>query len=100
MRAGSDNSRMFGFRADHKARNVLNKEQRRRVTIAVFDKIRRFFSRFGVNDAAEFRRFAGFAFHHSAMIGDDADVPASNPRRPANHFLRVVGLKLVELAFV
>ena len=35
---------------------------RRSVTVAVFDKIRRLFGTFGVDDAAEFRRFRRFSF--------------------------------------
>ena len=41
------------------------------MTIAVFDKIRRFFRAFRIDDSAEFWRFA-FLRDHSAMIGDNS----------------------------
>ena len=69
------------------------------MTIAVFDKIRSFFRRFRVNNAAEFRRFAVFASPFR-VIGDDSDLNSANPRRAANHFFGVIGLKFVEFAVV
>src|SRR5437870_1801060 len=100
MRARSDNAGMLRFRSNHEARNVLNEEKRRLMTIAGLYKVGDLFGRFCVNDTTEFWWAAAGCANHAAIVGDDADLYAAYARVTADHLFGVVGLKLVEISAV
>ena len=77
MRARSDDAGMLCFRSDHEARNILNKEERRLMTIAGLYEVGDLFGRFCVNDAAEFWWATTGRANHPAIVSDDADVYAA-----------------------
>src|SRR6185503_15923129 len=98
--AGANDAGMLGFRSDHKARHILNEEQRRVVAITGLDKVSDFFRRFGVNNAAELWRAAGGIAKHPARIRNYADLNSAHSRMTGNDFLRIVRLKLVEMSII
>ena len=99
-RTGTDDAAVLRLGTDHHARNILHKKQRRRMTVAVLNKIRCFLGGFGIHDATESRRCAGFPFCDAARICNNADQNTADPRRRADHFLCKISLKFVEFAFV
>src|SRR6185295_1921889 len=90
--------RVFGFGSNHETRHVLQKEERRFVTIAGLDEVSGFLGGIRVDDAAEFRARA--RAQEASLICNDADGYAFDAGIAGDHLLRVISLKLVKLACV
>ena len=82
----------------------MQKHQRNAVLVAVHDKARGFFRRFGINHAAKFHallvRAACQRLHMLFLIGHDSDGPASDARIAAQNRLSILGAIFIELAGV
>ena len=98
--AGPDDTGMLGFGAHHEARHVLNEQQRRRMAVAVLDKIRRLFGGFGINDPAEPRWCSGLPLGHAAGVCNNTDENSADPGRAADHLLCKIGLEFIDAASI
>jgi hypothetical protein len=96
-RAGTNNPRVLGLWSNHETRDILDKEQRRLVTVAGIDKVRDFLGRLCVNDAAETRRAASRNANHAAVVRDHANLNSANARVACDHLPGVISLKLIEM---
>ena len=101
--SGADDAAPFRVAADHEAVDVVQKDQRNQVLVAVHDEARGFFGALGVDDAAEFDAlFAGVAGLglRRFLVGDDADGDSADAGVAADEGAAVVGAVFVELAAV
>src|SRR3989441_3917027 len=102
--ARADDAAPFRLFADHKPIDVVQKNKRHQVLVAVEDEARGFRRRFRVDYAAELdallARTASHcrddALHVFLLVGDDADGPAADARVPAEHRLAVFGAVLLK----
>src|SRR5262249_43423831 len=104
FRAGADDAAPLGVLADHEAVDVVQKDKRNTVLVAVEDETRGFFGGFRVDDAAELDAFLiGMGRVGSDvlfLVGNDADSPAADARVAAEQSFAVFGAVFLELAAV
>src|ERR1035437_3096358 len=82
---------------------VVKKDERDQVLIAVHDEAGGFFSGLGIDDAAELDALVAFMvglLRVEFLVGDDAHGEASDTSVAANQGLAILGLVLVEAAFI
>src|SRR2546421_3557966 len=91
---------MFSLWSNHEAGHVLDKNERRLMTIASIDKVSNLLGRFSVDDAAKLWRSARQIAKHAACICDHANLNSTNTRMTRNNFFRIICLKLIEMSFV
>ena len=95
LRAAPNDAALFRVAPDHEAGYVLEKNDRQSGLIAIHDEPRGFVGAVGINDAAHLdARF--FRAHLMALIGDDPDRMAADPRIGGDERLAVVGLVFIE----
>ena len=98
--AGSNNSRVFCFRANHETRYVLQEKKRSLVSITGFDKVSDLFRGVCIDDPAELWRMALRTANQSTLICDYADRNAFDSCVAGYHLASVVCLELVQFARV
>src|SRR5882724_4318292 len=91
---------MFSFSADHKARDILNKQQRRSLAIAGLDEIRDLLCAFGIDNPTKSRGLSGRTANQTAIIRDDSNVNSANSAGTGDHLFGVIGLEFVQFATV
>src|SRR6266568_4584747 len=91
---------MLGLRADHEPGNVLNKEQRRLMSVTSLDEVSHLLSRLGIDDSPKSRRAAGRIAKHAARIRNHADLNPANARMAGDDLFRIIGLKLVKMTLI
>src|SRR5699024_2119107 len=83
---------LFAALADHKAGDILQKNERNLLLIAVHDKARRFIGRVRIDDSP-YLHLALLSFSYLALIGYNTDTPAihscktGNKRLPVSFFI-------------
>src|SRR5699024_5464713 len=90
---------LFAALADHKAGNILQKNDRNLLLIAVHDKSRRFIGRIRVDDSA-YLHLSLPGFGYLALIGYNTHTPAIHPGKTGNKRLPVSLFILSERIFI
>ena len=102
FRPGANDAAPFGVFANHEAVDVMEKNQRDAILVAVENKARGFFRGFGVNHAAKFHallvRAARKRLHVFLLIRDDSNGPASDARIAAEQRFAAFGAVFLEFA--
>src|SRR5258708_40001346 len=100
--ACADDSAPLRLFANHESVDVVQKNERHKILVAVHDKTRGLFRRFGIDYSAKLDApRAGRGVYGGDMllvVRDDADGPAANPGVAAHHGLAVFGAILLEFA--
>jgi len=91
---------MFGLRANHKARHILNKYQRGAVPAAGVNEISDFLGRFGVDNPTKFRGAAHRIAEHTACVGNDAYLNSADAGVAGNDLFRVISLEFIQVAII
>src|SRR5262245_21100258 len=91
---------MLRFGPDHESGHVLNKQERRPMTITSIDEIGDFLSRLRVNNSTEPRRAARGIAKHSTRIRNHANLNAADGGMAGNDLFRVVSLKLIQVSVI
>ena len=105
--AGANDARPLRILAHHEAVDVVQKDQRDQILIAIHDEAGRLLRALGIDDAADLNAFgAGCRAHGDGLIlvglliGDNADGVAADARIAAQNGAAEVRLVFVELAAV
>src|SRR6266481_5432229 len=102
--AGADDAAPLGVFADHEAVDVVQKNERDAVLVAVHDEAGGFFGGLGVDHAAEFDAFLvgvwGVGGDVFFLIGDDAHGPAAHAGIAAQQGFSIFGAIFLEFAAV
>src|SRR5699024_9859424 len=83
-----NNAALFAALADHKTGNILQKNDRNLLLIAVHDESRRFIGRIRIDDSA-YLHLALLGFSYLALIGYNTHTPAIHPGKTGNKRLPV-----------
>src|SRR5208337_825946 len=103
LRSRLDNAAPLGIASHHEAVDVVEKNERDQVLVAVHDEAGGFFGGLGVDDAAELDAFVAFVvslLRVELLVGNDADGEASDASVAADEGFAILGLVLVEAALV
>ena len=98
-----DDAAPLGIASHHEAIDVVKKNERDQALVAVHDKAGGFFGGLGVNNTAEFHALVAFVVslvRVEFLVGDDADGETSYASVATDQRRAVLGLVLVEAAFI
>src|SRR5688572_1301259 len=99
-RAGANDSGVLSIWSNHATGDVLYEQQRGLVSITRLDEVGDLLRRYGVDNSAKPLPPPAGRADHPAMIGDHSNLDSTNTSVTGDHLLRVVGLKLVQMATV
>src|SRR5580765_667356 len=99
-RTRANDAGMFSLSAHHESGHVLDKKQRRAMTIASLNKVSDLLGRFSVNDSAKLRRAARGIAKHAPRVCDHAHLNSAETRMTGDDLFRIVGLKLVKMPVI
>ena len=88
---------MLRLRADHEPRHVLHEEEWNPLAVGVLDEVRHLLGTLGVDDPADFRRFAFAALDDTSRVRDERHGVPRDGAVAADHLRGAVGLELVKL---
>ena len=103
LRASLDDAAPLRIAADHESIDIMEKNQRDQVLVAIHDEAGGFFRGFGIDDAAELNALVAFVIgllRVQFLIGDDSNGKTSDPAVAADKCLAVLGLVFIESASI
>src|SRR5262249_31312910 len=103
LRSSFDDAAPLGVTAYHEAIDIMKKDQRNQILVAVHDEARSLLGGFGINHSAKFHALMAFMvclLRVQFLIGDDPDCEPSNPRISTNNGLAIFRLVFVKRAAI